>query len=466
MLKKYVGDKAFYKMFLVVAVPVILQNFITNLVNMIDNVMVGSLGTEEVSAVAIINQLMFVFNLAIFGAVSGAGIFTSQFFGKNDDEGIRYTIRYKAVVSLALLVVAILAFTLGGKFLIGLYLHDGSYDCNKELAMQFASKYLRIMIVGLIPYCINQVYASTLRETGATFVPMLAGVVAIACNTILNFLLIFGIGIFPKLGVEGAAYATVISRFIEAGFVFIYVRTSVKKHTYFKDSLKSLYIPLSVVKTFLKKGIPLLCNEIMWSAGMSFLTMCYSSYGLAIVAACSISSTAINLLNITFRSLGIATGIIIGKDLGANEFDKAVDNVHKLNAFALFISVIIGVISFFVADYVPYLYNVSPESEQWAVYFVKASAVFMPFLCYENSSYFVLRAGGRIFLTSLFDGIFVLFFCGGLAFTLKSIAPVSITYVAVEATNILKAAMGFTFLKRKLWVRNLVGGSNDEQNSK
>ena len=453
-------------MFFMVAVPIILQNFITNMVNMIDNVMVGSLGTEEVSAVAIINQLMFVFNLAVFGAVSGAGIFTSQFFGKKDDDGIRYTIRYKTVVCFVLLAVAIFIFTIGGKFLISLYLHDGSYDCDKELAMQYALKYFKIMIIGLVPYSATQIFASTLKETGATFVPMLAGVVAVASNTILNYLLIFGIGFFPKLGVAGAAWGTVISRFLESALVIIYIRVSLKKHTYFRGSLRNLYIPFSVVKVFLKKGIPLLCNEIMWSAGMSFLTMCYSSYGLAIVAACSISSTVVNLLNITFRSLGIATGIIIGKDLGANKFEEAVDNVHKLNAFALFVSVIMAIISFFVADSIPHLYNVSPESERWAVYFIKVSAVFMPFLCYENSSYFTLRAGGRIFLTSLFDGFFVLFFCGGIAFIFKGIAPVSITYVAVEATNILKAAMGFVFLKKKLWVRNLVGGSNDEQNSK
>ncbi len=462
MLKKYIGGKDFYKMLFVVAVPIILQNFITNFVNMIDNIMVGSLGTEQVSAVAIINQLVFVFNLAIFGAVSGAGIFTSQFFGKKDNEGIRYTIRFKMAVCFVILVIAAVIFIFCGRFLISLYLHDGSYDCDKDDAMYYASRYLRIMLLGFLPYIVTQVFAGTLKETGETAVPMFAGITAVASNTILNYLLIFGIGIFPKLGVEGAALGTVISRFIECAFVLVYVCAKQKKHTYFKGALKTLYIPLSVVKTFAFKGVPLLINEIIWSVGMSFLTMCYSSYGLSVVAACSISSTVVNLLNITFRSLGIATGIIIGKDLGANEFDRAVDNVHKLNFFSLCVSVVIGVITFFAADYVPYLYNVSAESESWAVYFIKASAFFMPFLCYENSAYFTMRAGGRILITSLFDGYFVLFVCGGVAFMLKGIAPVNITYVAVEATNILKAALGFVFIKKKLWVRNLVGGSNDE----
>lgn len=459
---KYIGDKKFYKMLLIVAVPIILQNFITNLVNMIDNVMVGSLGTEQVSAVAIINQLIFVFNLATFGAVSGAGIFTSQFFGKNDSDGIRYTVRYKTFVSAIILIAAVLIFKLGGEFLINLYLHDGSYDCDTSIALECAKKYLRIMTVGLLPYIITQIFASTLKETGSTFVPMIAGVCALAINTILNYLLIFGVGFFPELGVSGAAIGTVMSRFAECGIVLIYIRFTLKKHPYFKNSLSTLHIPMNMIKQFTRKGIPLLANEIMWSVGMSFLTMCYSSYGLAIVAGCSISSTVTNLLNISFRSLGVATGIVVGNDLGANDFEKATDHVHKFNFFALTVSVVIAIITFFVADFVPYLYNVSPESERWAVQFIRITAIFMPFLCYENSSYFILRAGGRILVTALFDGFFVLFVCGTIAFVCKSFVPVIITYTAVEATNILKALLGFIFIKKKIWLRNLVGGKENE----
>lgn len=455
-LKRYVGDKSFYKMLFAVAVPIILQNFITNLVNMLDNIMVGSLGTEEVSAVAIVNQLMFIFNLGVFGAVSGAGIFTSQYFGKKDMQGIRYTMRFKLIVCACIAILAFCAFTFGAELFINLYLHDGSYDCDTGLALEFALSYLRIMLIGIVPYVIAQVFSSTLKETGSTLVPMVAGICAVGVNTLLNYLLIFGVWIFPRLGVEGAAWGTVVSRFVECFVILIYAHRSKNTHTYFSGSLRSLYIPLSIVKTFAAKGIPLLCNEIIWALGMSLLAMCYSSYGLAVVAGYSISSTALNLMNITFRSLGIAVGIIAGNDLGANEFDKAVDNVRKLNFFALCVSVAIGVFAFFVADLVPYIYNVSPESESWAVYFIKASAFFMPFLCYENSSYFTLRAGGRVFITSLFDGYFVLFVTCTIAFVFRNFAPIAITYIAVQSADVLKALLGFILLKSRIWVRNLV----------
>ena len=110
-MKKYIGDKHFYRMVLVVVVPIMIQNGITNFVSLLDNIMVGQVGTEQMSGVAIANQLIFVFNLCIFGAVSGAGIFGAQFYGSGDHEGVRDTLRFKLVTSLALFLIAALVFT-------------------------------------------------------------------------------------------------------------------------------------------------------------------------------------------------------------------------------------------------------------------------------------------------------------------------------------------------------------------
>ncbi len=430
-LRRYFGDKPFYKMVLAVALPIILQNFITNLVNMLDNVMVGSLGTEQMSGVAIVNQIIFVFNLCIFGSFSGAGVFASQYFGKGDMDGIRYTMRFKTVVCGAITVIAFLIFIFGGRFLINLFLHEGSHDCDISLAMDYAMSYLRVSLIGLVPYAATQMLASTLKETGETFVPMVAGVMALAVNTILNYLLIFGIGFFPRLGVEGAALGTVISRFAECGVIAIYISRSKNKHPYFIGAFGTLAIPKKELKEFTVKAIPLLGNEFLWALGMSLLAMSYSNYGLAVVAGYSISSTVLNLLNITFRSLGIAVGIIAGKDLGAGEFDKAVDDVRKLNFFSVLVSIAIGIITLIIAEPVTNIYNVSLETKEYAQYFIKTSALFMPFLCYENSAYFTMRAGGKVLITALSDGIFVFFITMPIAFLFLRFAPVSVTYLAV-----------------------------------
>ena len=222
-LKKYIGDKAFYKMAMTVAVPIMIQNFITNFVNMLDNLMVGRLGTEQVSGVSIVNQLIFIFGLAVFGALSGAGIFTAQFFGKNDNEGIRHTIRYKVLITLLIFIVATVIFTVFDDQLINLFLHESDSNGNIALTLSYAKSYLRIMVLGALPFCVTQIFSSTLRETGETVVPMIAGIAAVITNCTLNAILIFGLLGFPALGVEGAAIATTISRFVETAVVLVYI---------------------------------------------------------------------------------------------------------------------------------------------------------------------------------------------------------------------------------------------------
>ncbi len=456
MLKRYIGDRKFYKYVLAIALPIMLQNLITNFVNLLDNLMVGFLGTEEVASVAIVNQLVFVYNLTLFGAVSGAGIFSAQYFGKKDFEGVRYTIRYKTVACMLMTIGFGFAFVVFGKDLIRNFLTDGTYNCDLDKALTLARDYLGVIVIGFIPVAITQIYASTLKESGQTFIPMLAGLVAVVVNTFLNLMLIFGIGFFPKLGVVGAAIGTTVSRFVECAFVLVYVYKNKKEHQYFKGAFRTMYIPGSTVKVFLVKGIPLLLNEGIWSVGMSLLTLAYSKYGLEFVAAQSISSTVLNFFNITFRSLGIAVGIVAGKRLGAGQFDEAVDEVRKLNAFSLAVSVVIAVVVFFLADYVILLYNVVPEARAWASFFIKASAFFMPFLSYENSAYFTLRSGGKILITFLMDGCFVFFICVPVAFTFYFFAPASVTFIAVQSLCIVKALIGYILIKGKSWVCSIV----------
>ena len=204
-------DGGFFKRTVLIALPIMVQNLITNIVALVDNVMVGQVGTEQMSGVAIVNQLFFVFNLTLFGVLSGAGIFGTQFFGKNDMEGVKSTFRYKTLASLAVVAIGILVFIFLGDGLITSYLYTAEEGIDLELTFAYAKEYMGIMLIGLIPFTIEQLYSSTLREGGITTPPMVAGIVAVLTNTLLNYLLIFGSFGFPKLGVAGAAIATVIS---------------------------------------------------------------------------------------------------------------------------------------------------------------------------------------------------------------------------------------------------------------
>lgn len=215
--KKYIGTGAFYRRYLYLALPMIVQNAITNLVSFLDNIMVGQLGTEQMSGVAIVNQLIFVYNLAIFGAASAASIFGAQYFGKGDHKGHMYSFRFKLYATLLVTVIAMTLFASRGSQLISLYLTDTTGSGATEVALKYGLQYLAVMLFGLVPFAVNQSYATNIKETGQTMVPMIASFVAVGSNAVLDYLLIFGIGPFPKLGVVGAALATVLARYIEAG---------------------------------------------------------------------------------------------------------------------------------------------------------------------------------------------------------------------------------------------------------
>ena len=165
-LHQFIGDKAFYKMVLAIAVPIMVQNGITNFVSLLDNIMIGQVGTEQMSGVAIVNQLLFVYNLCLFGAVSGAGIFTAQYFGQKNHEGIRQTVRFKLLTVLVITVITIALFLGAGDTLIHLYLQGEGTVENATATLIYGREYLWIMLLGLPPFMMVQVYASTLRELG------------------------------------------------------------------------------------------------------------------------------------------------------------------------------------------------------------------------------------------------------------------------------------------------------------
>lgn len=456
--KKYFGDKAFYKMALTVALPIMLQNFITNFVNMLDNLMVGNLGTEQMSGVSIVNQLLFVFNLAIFGAMGGIGIFTAQFYGKGDTKGIRYTLRYKLIIAASITVIGVLLFTFANEPLISLFLHEKDDVGNAVLTLSYAKEYLAIMLTGFLPYAISQAVSDTLRETGDTFTPMVTGAVAVIVNCVFNYLLIFGKFGFPEWGVKGAAAATVFSRFIECLIIVIYTAVKKERFPYVKGLFKGFGIPKDVLITVTRKGIPLLVNEVLWSSGMSTLSVAFSLHGLAVVAGYSISSTVTNLFYIAFISMGSGIGIISGKLLGAEKFDEAVDTVRKLTVFSIILSIIMGTILFAVSGFIPSLYKTSDEAKTLATYFMRISALVAPLDSIANATYFTLRSGGKTLITSVFDSgtVWLIFVPTALALYYWAHLSIWAVYPIVYSLFIIKDLVGIVLVKKKIWLKKIV----------
>ena len=322
-MKKYIREGLpYYKRMLIIAVPIMIQNGVTNFVNMLDNIMVGQVGTAEMTGVSIVNQLFFVFNLCIFGALSGAGIFTAQFYGKKDTDGIRTTFQYKIISAIILTVIGVCVFVFAGEFLISAYIDKNASAEEAAAVLGFAVSYLKIMLIQTLPFAIAQSYASSLRETNDRLIPMIATIAAVLVNLVLNYILIFGHFGFPAMGIEGAAIATVIARFAECFILVIRAHTKTTKYPFVKKLYTRFTFTPALIGKITVVTLPLLLNEGLWSGGMAFLNQCYSIRGLDVVAAINIVSTLNNVFNVSFIAFGSAIGIILSQTLGAGKKEE------------------------------------------------------------------------------------------------------------------------------------------------
>jgi putative MATE family efflux protein len=462
--KKLIGDRAFYSMVLAVALPMMLQDGITTFVNLLDNVMVGRTGTEQMSGVAIINQLMLVYNLCIFGGLSGAGIFAAQFFGHGDMEGVRNAFRFKLYIGAIATAVGAAVFLLFGQKLVFLFLqgNDDVGDINATAA--YGMQYLKIMLIGTVPFFLTQTYASTLKETGQTVLPMKASTAAVLTNLVLNYILIYGKLGLPALGVRGAAIATVIARVVELFIIVVTVHTHQDSYLFVKGLFKTLKVPVRLAATIMRKGLPLLINEFAWSSGMAILSQCYSLRGLSVIAAINISSTVSNLFSVVLMSLGGSVAIIIGHQLGAGDMAKAKETDIKLIAFAVGMSVVVGIVLAAAAPYIPKIYNTEETVRKLATEFMLISAAIMPVNAFSIAAYFTLRSGGKTIVTFLFDSGFTWLFSVPTAYMLAHYTNLDITvlYLFVQLTGFLKCALGFIFVSKGIWLHNIIIENNTD----
>ncbi|MBQ2687156.1 MAG: MATE family efflux transporter [Clostridia bacterium] len=456
--KKLIGDRHFYKKVAIIALPVLVQNIITNFVSLVDNIMVGQIGTEQMSGVAIVNQLIFVFNICIFGGISGAGIFTAQYFGKGDNKGVRDTFRAKLIICLSVTLIALGILIFFHKELISLFLHQSDDGLDLTSTLEYAKSYIYIMFLGLLPFAITQAYSGTLRETGQTVVPMCAGIAAFVTNVSLNYVLIFGKLGFPVLGVQGAAIATVIARYSECLVVVLWAHLNKAKCKFIKGTYRSFKIPKPLVKDIATKGAPLIFNEVMWSLGTTMLVQCYSVRGLEAVSAMNISSTVSNLFFCAFFALGSAVSIMVGQLLGAGQLERAVDEDRKLIALSVAVCVAIGGLLALTAPFFPSVYNTTNSIKDLATSLLRVAAVMMPLNAFVHMAYFTLRSGGKTIVTFLFDSVFVWGVSIPVAFVLSRFTglPVLELYIIVQSLELIKCVIGFIMLKKKLWVQNLV----------
>ncbi len=457
IMSKLFGDRSFYKRTLALAVPVIIQNGITNFVSLLDNLMVGSIGEEQMSGVAISNQLVFVFNLCIFGAISGAGIFTAQFHGNGDEKGVRETFRFKVMTVVIMSLLGIGLFAWKGRELISLFLTTDSVG-DVARTLDFGEQYLMIMLAGIMPFALVQAYSGTLRETGETRLPMIAGCTAVLVNLFFNYMLIFGNFGAPKMGVAGAAVATVISRFVELLIVAVATGVSHKKYRFIEKAFRSMYVKKSTVIGIIKKGTPMLFNEALWSIGVTAMVQSYSTRGLTVIAAYNITSTVSNLFSIVFLAMGNVVAIMIGHHLGCGDFAKAREEAPKLITFSTITASGMAVIMAACSPLIPMMYNVSDSVRSLATQLLLCAAVVMPFSALCHAAYFTLRSGGKTVLTFMFDNGFMWLLNVPMAYVLSRFTglPIVPLYLICQSLEAVKCIVAVILVKKGVWIQNII----------
>ncbi len=458
MFRHLIGTRGFYRSVLRLLLPIVIQQFISSFVSLLDNVMVGSLGTEAISAASIANTVLNVHMLAVFGGLSGISIFGAQFFGKGDMEGMRSTFRLKIIFSFVITLLAILIYRFLGEGFIRSFLQGESNGGDMDLALRGGVEYMTIMLWGLIPFTLVQTYAGTLRETGETLAPMVAGICAILTNLFLNWVLIFGHLGAPVMGIRGAAVATVISRYVELAVVLVYAHRNTEKYPFLRGAYRSMRVPLKMARRVIPTAAPLLINEILWSLGMTFISQLYSSRGLNAVAALNITGTAWNLFCVIMFAMGSAVSIMVGQRLGAGNLEEARDVDRKLIFLTEVIHVIIGGAMVLAAPYVPLLYNVGDEVRDLTRQMLIIAGLSLPLHSFAHVTYFTIRSGGKTMITFLFDAVYTWCITVLLAFCLTRFTDLNIIqiYFCVQFIDVIKLVIGLLMLRSDFWAQNVV----------
>lgn len=460
--KKLIGSKEFYKMVAVLALPLLLQNAISTFVNLLDNLMVGRIGTESMSGVSIVNQLLFVYNLCLFGGTGGAAIFGAQFHGRGDHKGLQHSLRFNLVLSMGFSALAVLALALLQDLFIGAFLHEGGPVGDLALTLSEGKAYLRIMLPGLPAFALTTAYVSIVRVTGDNRLPMRASVTAILVNLVGNWILIYGKLGFPALGVRGAAIATVISRYVELALILRGTHGKKEPPEYLRGLYRRFSVPAPLTRSIIRRGTPLLFNELFWSLGMTMLTQCYSYRGLVAVAALNINNTVANLFNTVFYTMGSVVAVIVGNMLGAEEYDRARTAVPHLMFLNCSACSLMGVCFFIISPFAPRLYNTTAEVMALAAVLMRINACMMPLHGIINTTYWTIRAGGRTGITMLFDSCFTWAVSVPVAWLTIHVLHLSLpmAVLTVGLSDVLKVILGVVLIRRDIWIQNIVLNQN------
>lgn len=439
-----------YKSLFVIALPIILQNLMQSTVNMLDTLMVGQLGSVEIAAVGLGNQIYMLLNMVLFGISSGGAIFIAQFWGKKENSGIWKMEGVMFSFSMVIALIFTFASVFFPKFLIGLYSKDFH-------VIEIGARYLRIVAFSFPFFAMSFAFSMALRSTEHVKLPMVATMISLVLNAILNYLLIFGIGFFPSLGIVGAAIATCISRIVECFILFI---VAYSKKYEVASSVKNLFsFTFFEVRKFIKIAFPVIINEAIWGLGTSMHSLIMGRTSTEAISAFNITGTISQITWVFFIGVGNAAGIIIGKKIGEGNETEARKYANTLSWFMPVMAIFIGLLLIPISKFLPFMFNVE------ANILVQAKMMLMILMCCYPLNAFnmcwvvgICRAGGDTVFAAIIDVCFMWIIAIPLAACVAYFTNVQpyIIYICLLSEQIFKAIVGFYRIKSGKWLHNVV----------
>lgn len=448
-LSKYIGDKAFMKAAIMVGVPLMLQQLITGSVNLVDNLMVGQLGDAAIGGVAAVNRFYIIAQYGTNGIVAAGSIFIAQYFGARNMDKMKESFRFLLNISIAIMSIFFLLVFIFPEAILSFFTSDPA-------VIEMGVLYARLVSFSYIPIAITLSISGSMRSIGETKIPLLVSAVAVFINTFLNYCLIFGNFGFPELGIRGAAYATLVARFIETAMLLYFIR---EYDFDFKTKIKEIFhVPATLSKKIMIKAAPLAMNEILWSAGMATLFKFYSTRGPEVMSGFSISSTIGDIFFVLFGGMAAASTVLISQPLGANKLEEGRRHGYQLMGFSFILSFLFASLMFIASYYIPYLYqNISLDALKISENMLRIQSFMFAIYVLNTQNYFVLRAGGDTKSTLIMDSAFMWLINIPLVGVLAYFTPIGIyaLYIAGQSTDLIKLAFGYWLVRKEKWVRNL-----------
>ncbi len=451
MLRELFADRKFYSVMLKIALPIAAQSLVFNLLNAVDVLLIGQLGATSVAAVALSNQWTFLMNLFLFGTGSGTAIFTAQFWGREDVPNLRRAAGIGLGVGLAGSALFTLVGLLAPAQVLTVYTNDPA-------VVILGAPYLRIVALSYVFTALTTLFGITLRTTRNVKLPVGVSIGALILKTALSYVLIFGYLGFPRLGIEGAAIATVIARVLECGVLLALTYRWRLPAALRPRDLRGL--ERAFTRTFAVTVVPVVLNELFWALGTSVYAAIYARIGTDSMAAVNIASTIEGVALVPLFGVGNACAIILGNAIGGGDSPLARDYSRKFLALAIALGLGLGTLIFAASRFILDAYNISPQAKLDAqgVMTVMACALWLKaanLLIVVG----ILRSGGDTKFSLAIDvgpmwllGI-PLALLGAFVLDLPVYTVVMMVLVGDEFT---KFCLGMWRFRSGLWIRNVV----------